>query len=115
MAATPKTRISLFFDTNVNANSTDLQLGAVVPNGRSVSIKRFGGSVPDGINGAVALQWGSGGSFTTIRAIQREMEFKELGEFVGDGVKRFRLARINRQTLGAQAIVAWLEAVVHDA
>ena len=115
MAKTSKTRISQFFDASVAAGATDTQTSAIVPTGKAVEIKVFGGSVPDGFNAVVALQWGSaGGGFTTIRAVQREIEFANLGQFVGDGIKRFRLVRINRSAAAA-VLVGWLEAIVHDA
>lgn len=85
MAKTQKTRISQFIESSVAAGATDTQASAIVPVGKVVEIKVFGGSVPDGVNGYVALQWGSAGTFVTIRATQREREFTNLHGFVEIG------------------------------
>ena len=117
MAKALKTRLNLLLDSSIAAGATDNQPGAIVPVGKVVTLKRFGASLQDGANGSASIQWGAAGpgqTWTTLRTIQREHEFSDLGEFTGDGVKRFRLVRVNRAAT-ATVIVAWMDAIVHDA
>ena len=112
------TAINLYFDSAVAGATTDTQLSAIVPTGQVVFLKSFGGSDvknagndPDSI---IAIQWGSGVSWTTIRAGSGQFFETTVGaEFVGDGVKRFRLVRQNRAS-AAHPIGAWVTAVVRS-
>ena len=100
-----------FIDDIVNAGQTNLRLSPIIANGVKIKIKKFGcfvRSKPE--NGIVALQWGSGSSFDTIRAISGIFELEINKIFVGDGVKRFRLVRINKSILDNFEIATWYEA-----
>ena len=112
-----KTAIDLFIDSAVSASTTVNSDAPAVASGKNVRVKRFGCFDPligDGIDSIVILQWGSTGSFTSIRAIGKNTELNLDKVFVGDGVKHFRLKRIN-QSSSAKIIAAWIEALVDDA
>lgn len=99
-----------YIDDVVNANTTDLRLSPIVPNGQLVVVKRFGCAVRANPGDAlVAIQWGSGGTFTTIRGLTGVFELTINRAFTGDGVKRFRLVRINKTALSAFEIAAWYD------
>jgi hypothetical protein len=110
-----KSGINLYIDDSVAASSTVLLNSAVIPAGKSITIFRFGGCDPaiaDGIDSIIALQWGSGGSFETIRALSGcTYEFALNKTFVGDGSKLFRLVRINKSGTG-KILAAWVEGVI---
>lgn len=105
-----KTDLFKFLDASVAPGGTDLFLSPVIPNGKTVMLKVFGGGVPIGNNGSfVALQWGAGADWATVRAISHNAEFNIMRAFEGDGAKRFRIVRKNEHT-AAQVIFAWVEA-----
>ena len=106
-----KTEIDLVVDNNVAAGATVTTTTPVVPLNTRVTVRKFGGYVA---NGLIVLQWGSGGSFTTIRAFGGTFEFELKKDFIGDGAKLFRLVRINNDTT-SKPIVAWMEAFLDDA
>jgi hypothetical protein len=104
-----------YFDSSVAAGATDLQLSPVIAVGKTVKIINFGGFDPnigDSKDGIIALQWGSGTTWKTIRAGGgATFDFKMDKDFVGDGVSRFRLARQNKSA-SAKPLIVWLYAVV---
>lgn len=111
-----KTLIALSVDDQVTAGATEVNAHpSAVPNGKIARIGKFGASAPrdsDGIEGLIALQWGSGGSWSTVRAICSS--FAEINvdrEFIGDGVKTFRFIRINRAAVDKE-MVAWIEGLI---
>lgn len=104
-----------FIDDPVAANTTNTRLSPIVPAGTEVTIKKFGCFVRASTEKAiVAIQWGSGGSFQTIRAISGVFELNINRVFIGDGVKRFRIVRINKTALETFEIAAWFEAMTRD-
>lgn len=112
-----KTEINLFFDDNIAASSTDTKLSAIIPTGRKVTLKRFGGcdvAIGDGLDSIIAIQWGSSGSWQTIRGCSKSFEFEMQRDFEGDGSSRFRLVRINKSS-SAKPILAWVDGIIHDA
>lgn len=104
--------VQFLVDTNVNANATDIQNSAAVPSGRVARVIRVGGFEPSG--GFIAIQWGSGGTFVTVRAGSGSFNMELNHEFTGDGVKFFRLVRKNGNALAATQIVAWADIIVLD-
>ena len=111
-----KTLIEISTDDEVTAGSTEITVATgVVPNGKVARVKRFGGTTPrdaDGIESLTLLQWGSGGSWQTIRAFATSFEDIQLDrEFVGNGAKTFRLVRVNRSTTD-KPMIAWLEGLI---
>jgi len=100
----------------VNAGATDTNLSPIVPNGKSAVVLVFGGALLFEATGSyVALQWGdASGGWQTVRVIAKEGEYHLNREFIGDGVKRFRIVRRNTDT-SARPIIAWIEGLIHDA
>lgn len=83
----------------------------VVPNGKIVRIREIGWSCPPDC--IAAVQWGSGGTFVTVRGGYGNMNisFARGKDFTGDGVKHFRLVRTNDS--GASAVVVlWASAII---
>jgi len=111
-----KTKHYLIFDNSI-PSGTDVNTTPIIPDGKIVKLQRFGGFDPaigDGIDSIIALQWGGGGSWTTVMASGKAFDFNLSRDFVGDGAKRFRLVRQNKSS-SDKIIVAWLEALVNDA
>lgn len=111
-----KTSHSKFLFDDVSPGM-DIWDSPVIPDGRVVTVKLFGGSVSDAGASApckFALLWGTAGSFTPVRGAMATMQWENLGDFVGDGSKHFRIVRENTQIAGDRPIMAWLEALVHD-
>jgi hypothetical protein len=66
-----KSEINLIEQSIVTAASTETALTAVVPLGKTVFVRKFGGLAPAlqaNTWSYVALQWGNGGGWETIRA-----------------------------------------------
>lgn len=119
--ANAKTDINMFQDYTIAAGLSPVVIvtGDIIASGKVVRMKRFGCAIIDTIGnlaeGYVAVQWGSGGSWTTIRACKQIFEFTEINrEFTGDGAKRFRIVGLNGSTLGTRIISYWFEARVGD-
>jgi len=112
-----KTAINLVKLGSVPAMDEAINTSQVVPNGKTVYLKRLGGLAP-AVSGAVwsyvVLQWGSGSAWTTIRAGYGTFDFSIGRDFVGDGTSRFRLIRRNKSAKTALEIGAWFEALVKD-
>lgn len=111
-----KTKHSLMYDSSIAAGVTDVQTTPSIPVGKKVRLQSFGGfdpSIGDGIDSMIAIQWGAGTTWQTIRAGGKVFEFQIGRDFLGDGAKRFRLVRQNKSA-SAKIIVAWLEALVMD-
>jgi hypothetical protein len=111
-----KTIIDLSADSDVAGSSSEITTApAAVPSGKIARITRFGGTCPRDTNlveSMIVLQWGSGGSWKTIRAIASSFGDIALDkEYVGDGTKTFRLIRSNRST-ASKPMVAWLEGFI---
>ncbi len=107
------TRILLddYQSDSVTANDTDLKTFPVVPNDKVWVLKRFGGALRD--KGVVALQLRTATGpdiWTTIRALTGpgSNEFTIDRSYEGDGIARFRIARIEESGT-AQDIVSWIE------
>jgi hypothetical protein len=113
-----KTVHNEFFDDVVPANSTKIDNTPIIPDGKALTLREFGGTDPgigDNIHSEMALQWGSGaGGWETVRAGTRHFNFTIPREYVGDGVKRFRFIRINKSAT-AKKIVVWSNSLLHDA
>jgi len=112
---TTKTLHEYYFDSSVAAGATDLQLSPIIPLNKTVRVTSFGGFDPnigDNKDGIIALQWGSGANWKTLRAGGGgTFEFTMNKDFVGDGASRFRLARQNKSA-SAKPLVVWLYALV---
>lgn len=110
-----KTVYNIIKDDEVAGTSTDIAVSPAIPAGKRVRIRRFGGydrPVGDGIGSLIALQWGSGGSFDTVRAFGNgSFEVSMDQDFEGDGSKLFRIVRINKSATSKE-MVAWLDALV---
>ena len=111
-----KTIIDLSTDDDVNAGATEITVHpSAVPISKTARITRFGGTAPldsDGIQGLTILQWGSGGTWKTIRAFSSSFADIILDkEFEGDGTKTFRLVRVNRSA-ATKPMIAWVEGLI---
>lgn len=114
-----KTVINLIVENTVAQGATAISESAIVAAGKTVRLMRFGGyerSMSANTTGIIALQWGQGASWETIRAGggSTPFDFVLNRTFIGDGSKKFRLVRQNRDPGGtaAKEMVAWIEAVV---
>jgi len=107
------TPIELAFDSTVAANTTDMQLSSIVPNGSQVILREFSGSCTNG--NWCGLQWGNGSSWTTVRGSHGVFyfDFRNM-TFTGDGVNRFRLLRANLDVINVQRIFVHLSAVIRN-
>jgi hypothetical protein len=107
-----KTILENCIDSSVNAGVTDIIATQIIPAGRSVKLRTFGGCIPNNPDGSfIALQWGSGSSWATIRVIVQEQEFSLMKEFIGDNNKLFRVVRYNGGS-SPKKIVAWYNAII---
>ena len=106
-----KVKHEIMKDGLVAAGSTQVDMTPIIPIGKIILLKRFGGC--SGITaGFCAVQFGdSVGGWTTIRALTDTYEFPIGTEFIGNGVKRFRIIRQNDST-AAKYMSAYLEALV---
>lgn len=113
-----KQQINLIVENTVNQGATSTSESAVPANGVQVKILRFGGyeRLTSPNTGIIALQWGQGGTWETIRAGGGGTPFEFIlnRTFIGDGNKRFRFVRQNRDPAlsPAKEMVAWLEAIL---
>jgi hypothetical protein len=110
-----KTQINLLFEDTIAGGVTDLKLSAIVPTGRKVLLLEFSGydrPLADGIGSIIGLQWGQGASWETLVAGGfGTFNFQINRTFIGDGVNRFRVVRINKSAL-AKELYAWSKAVL---
>ena len=87
--------------SNLAAASTDQTNLPAIPSGVAVTVTKFGGAdlnLGDGLSTGYLLQWGSGGAFTIVAAIAltgNTFEYEMNQQFLGDGVKFFRITRQN--------------------
>ncbi len=110
-----KTKFDIYLDASVASGATDLQTSAIVPTGKIVRILNFGGFDPlttDLVHSAIAIQWGSGTTWKTLRSGGGgTFDFDLKKDIVGDGTKRLRLVRKNNSS-AAKNLAAWLYAVI---
>ena len=109
-----KTVINILKEDNVTANTFHITESAVVPNGKTVKLRKFGGCIPaigDGKEGIIALQWGNGGTWETVEVGCHEFSRNIDKTFVGNGSKKFRLYRENFSSTDKK-IIAWIDAIV---
>lgn len=118
--ALAKTPIYMVKLGTVPAMGETVNTSAVVPAGKTVFVKKFGGLAP-AVSSTVwsyaVLQWGSNaGGWDTVRVGYGTFEFSIGRDFTGDGTSRFRLVRRNKSPTGTPAleVAAWLEALVKD-
>ena len=114
-----KTQINKIIDTDVNSLATDIWESPIIPNTKEVVITNFGGFdaiLADGISGIIGLQWGSTGAWETIRGGGYGVfNFENLNlSFTGDGVKKFRIVRINKSS-AVKRMTVWAYGRVNDA
>ena len=107
----PRVLLDDYQDGSVAAGTTDLTTFPVVPTGKVWVLKRFGGALRD--KGVVALQLRTATGpdvWATIRALTGpgSSEFTIDRSYTGDGVTRFRIARIEESGTD-QDIVSWIE------
>ena len=111
-----KTKHYLMFDNSIETGNT-IDMTPIIPTSKKVTLQRFGGfdpSIGDGLDSIIVVQWGNGGSWVTVGAGGKFFDMEMRRDFEGDGAKRFRIVRQNKSAT-AKVIVAWLEALVHDA
>lgn len=114
-----KTKYDLCFDSSIAAGATDIQSSAILPTGKTARLVCFGGYDPliaDKLSGFIALQWGSTGSWSTVRAGGDgffNLEWPKGKDFIGDGSKRFRLVRQNKSS-SDKIMVAWMYVLIVD-
>jgi len=110
-----KNKFDIYLDSNVAANATDIVSGDIIEADKTVRISSFGGFDPNiGDNKAsiIAIQYGSGTSWKTIRAGgDGTFDFKMNIDVKGDGSKRFRLVRKNNSAT-PKPLICWLFAVI---
>ena len=96
-------------ETLVGATVEDLT--DPVEDGKRAIVKYFGAAIP--INGVVDLHWGSVAGWQYVRSIAATTyEFSDLNEdFIGDGIKRFRITRTKTGGGGPLAIKTWFKAI----
>jgi hypothetical protein len=112
-----KQRIDLIVEDVVAQGATEINQSAIIPDGKILRLITFGGyeRMVAATSGIIALQFGSGAAWQTIRVGGGGVfEFELNKNYFGDGVKRFRLVRQNKDPVGsvAKEMVAWVEAVV---
>jgi hypothetical protein len=111
-----KTRFVLNVDDSVLGNSSETDETAVIPTGEVWDLEVFGGSevgAGDNVASQILLQEWDGVSWTTIRllglaSVAYELDLKR--SYVGDGVKKLRLRRVNK-TASAKRIAAYIEGI----
>lgn len=111
-----KTKIFITADSTIAAATTNTQETSVPPGGLGLFIVRFGYADPvdAGLGGIIALQWGSGASWQTVRVgTSGSGEYLINTQLPTDGTKRLRLVRQNRGVT-AKPMAAWLEAYLED-
>ena len=110
-----KTEYKLMIGDGAKMSSgNEVTLSPIVPNGKTVRLREFGGCAPnigDGKDGFMGLQWGAGASWTTVAVGCHEFQRELRRDFQGDGVKRFRLVRMHESATN-RYVIAWLDAVV---
>lgn len=113
-----KSKIDLVFDDQIAANGNDIKTSQIIPNGKQVTLKIFGGLDPaigDGRDSLAILQWGNQtNGWKTVRAGTKLWNFELNKNFIGNGKDMFRLVRQNKSA-SAKVIGVWLEALIHDA
>ncbi len=97
----------------ISASTTDVNLTPIIPNGVTVRIQVFGGSDLGQAGNYYALQWGSASTWQTIRAAGGTIEIPLNRAFKGDGVKRFRVIRVNEQA-SPKRIVVWVQGYIEN-
>jgi len=84
----------------------------VIPTGKTFRLKVFGCYDPpvgDGTGSIVHLEYGEGATWETIRVIGYGTHNHEVNqEYVGDGVKKFRITRTNNSSKD-KIIYTWFE------
>jgi hypothetical protein len=112
---TTKTTFDIYVDSNVAANAIEMMQSDVIPQNKTVRLSCFGGFDPaigDGKASVIAIQWGFGTNWKTLRAGGGgPFEYNVNIEVVGDGNKRFRLVRKNNSGT-AKTLICWLFAVI---
>lgn len=113
-----KQQINIIVESTVNQGATSITEGAIVPLNKKVRVLKFGGyeRLLSSNTGIIALQWGTAATWETIRVLGggTPVELILNLEFIGDGAKRFRIVRQNRDPAlsAAKEMVAWAEVFV---
>lgn len=109
MPTVPSKVLSVVKDSNVGTVEEDLT--DPITSGKRAIIKYFGAAIPG--TGVVDLYFGDGSSWDLVRSVAGgTYEFKDINEdFVGDGVKRFKVIRTRQGAGGPLAIKAWFKAI----
>lgn len=87
----------------------------VVPNNISAIVRTFGACVPGVIEAVVTLEWGNGTEFEIVRAVCREVEYKSIGEFIGNGSNHFRVVMKNTIGGSPKRMISWVDIILNDA
>jgi len=88
-----KTKVELSTDLIISAGATEVWESAVIPSGKTFLMQELFASSIEG--DYVVLQWGSSGSWETVTGFYGIATRQIKKEFVGDGVKKFRVVRVN--------------------
>lgn len=106
-----KLRFDVIEDGSVLSLSNTVKTSAIVTNGKRMLLQKFGGC--SGLTaGFCGVQWGdAAGGWVMIRALSGTYEFIVNQEFIGNGVKRFRIIRQNDST-ATKYMAAWAEALL---
>ena len=97
----------------VQAGSSDTWESPVIPDGTTVTIKRFGGcdiAHGDGKSSVYLLEFGSEMIYC-LSPVGGKEEFKEGESFIGDGQKRFKLTRQNLSST-SKPLPCWIRAYI---
>lgn len=116
MTVTVRTVVHTVIEGSVAAGATDAQTVGPdpVPTGKEIRVIRFGASevgAGDGVASTIALQWGSGGTWETVRGVGLAsvgFQCDVARTFTGDGAKKFRIVRINHSG-AAKDVIAWVD------
>jgi hypothetical protein len=79
--------------------------------GKRATVKYFGAAIPG--TGIVDLHFGTAGNWQFLRSIaSTTYEFSNINEdFVGDGIKKFKITRTRQGGGGPLAIKTWFKAI----
>lgn len=110
-----KTIIDLKAENVISGGSSSESMSPPVPSGIRATLTEFGGAnIGSPEDAFFTLHWGHDSlSWELIRAGSGTFSFTLNKTFIGDGLKRFRLRRINNG-LTSRTMIAWMEGVLQN-
>ena len=103
--------------STVNSGTQDIHNFPVLAVGARWVITKMGAcdirTTGENASSVYVLQWGETGDWETVRLISvsgATTEFEIGREFTGDGVKQFRLIRINKSASNDREMPVWIDA-----